>query len=84
MYINSLDLGYGLLMSIWTGPVRSVFSSCEAPTSPGARRWRGGSTIASWVINDAFAVTSIVSMQNTVAAHHLQTLYIASSRKMNH
>lgn len=58
-------------MRIWTGPVRSVFSSFEATTGPGARRWRGGRTIASWVINDVFAVTSFVSMQKAVAAHQL-------------
>jgi len=69
--MNSLYLGYGLVLRIWTGPVRSVFSSCEATTSPGARRWRGGRKIASWVSNDVFAVTSFVAMQNTVAAHQL-------------
>lgn len=62
-------------MAWWWGsgpaPYGAFFSSCEATTSPGARRWRGGRTIASWVINDVFAVTSFVAMQNTVAAHQL-------------
>ena len=70
VYKNSLDLGYGhiFVLWIWTGPIISVFSSCEATNSPGVRRWRGGRAIASWVINDVFAVTSFVSMKNTVAA----------------